>query len=71
MSARTGEQFLRGLADGREIWVGGDGGLALGDGRKFRPVATMEGKVTAISGRGAGEVWVGGERGLHRGVRRR
>ncbi len=24
MAARTGEQFLRGLAGGREIWVGSD-----------------------------------------------
>ncbi|HJQ57760.1 MAG TPA: 4-hydroxyphenylacetate 3-hydroxylase N-terminal domain-containing protein [Vineibacter sp.] len=24
MAARTGEQFLRGLRDGRELWVGGD-----------------------------------------------
>ena len=24
MAARTGEQFLRGLKDGRELWVGGE-----------------------------------------------
>ena len=36
MAARTGEQFLRGLAGRRDLWVGGDKVARSSTTRRFR-----------------------------------
>ena len=36
MAARTGKQFLQGLRDGRELWVGGDKVASIADHRENR-----------------------------------
>lgn len=47
------------------LWLAGEGGLALFDGKAWHRVAGAPAPLTAVAGRGD-EAWIGGERGLYR-----